>query len=285
MTGRFTRWMFHALIIAGVALPRSGLGAQACVFDTASVTSLHRLVIGLAPAGPDLAPAAGMDEVLWMADAIASHFKPPARMDLPLWARLTATGLFAAAPGATAPLGHGLDAFFTLSFRDDGRLANRDVRITSAAESLNEALRDAILAADSAGAIPALSDTLREAGGRARFRLVNVEGARISAVPLMRISVPEIRASSPVKEVKRSAVAFPRNALAANVSDSIDVEFVVDTSGRVSRDLAWPIRSQYLEFFEAFVEALERSTFEPARVGECRVPALVRQRAAFKVVR
>jgi hypothetical protein len=101
----------------------------------------------------------------------------------------------------------------------------------------------------------------------------------------MKISVPVIRASSPVQVLKRSEIAFPRNALAASVSDSIDVEFVVDADGKVHRDLAWPIRSRYLEFFQAFVEALERSTFEPARVGECRVPALVRQRAHFQVVR
>lgn len=221
-----------------------------------------------------------------MADAIASHFSPPSTVTLPLWARLTSTGNRAnGSDGSTRPVSHGLDAFFGLTLRPDGHLASTDVRITTASEELNASLLAAVLATDEAGDIPALSDSLRRAGGRVRFRIVDMESARVTAVPLMRVTVPEIPATSPIRAHKRPAIQYPRNAAYAGVSDSIEVAFVVNADGTVRSDQVWPIRSKYLDFFIAIVEGLVKTTFEPARVGACPVPALAFQQLHFEIRR
>lgn len=258
---------------------------SACAFDTAQFTRSQSVIVGIAPAGPDLAPSAGMDEVLWMADAIATHFKAPARLNLPLWARISGGAPTMGVPGRTVPLGYGLDAWFSITLRPDGKLADQEIRVSSSSNELNLALQRAALAADSAGAIPALSDSLRESGGRASFRLINMRGARITGVPLMEVSIPQVFVTRPVQLIKPPAVKWPGTAGDTVVSDSLEITFVVNDDGTIRSGQVWPLRSLYPDAFQAVVEALAATTLEPARVGECAVPSLVRQRLHFRTRR
>ena len=78
---------------------------------------------------------------------------------------------------------------------------------------------------------------------------------------------------TPLKPTSR--VAYPPQAVAVGVGDSILMQFVVREDGRADLATLRLLRGRYREFAEAAREALPSLRFEPARSNGCPVAQLV----------
>ena len=266
------------------AAPLPGSSTAWCDFDTAAATGMHRHTIALSPAGDDLRAAPSSGDALAIAEAVAAHFLPPARVSLPFWARVVSAA-DSTPVGYTASLGHGLDDFIVLPVRRDGHLAGRNVAITTASPELNAQLLAAILAADSAGAFPKPSVAVQRRGGKVVLRLVDAEEATAPALQLMTVEIPVVRATRPVKYLGGVQPEYPVNGRRASVDDSVELQYVIDEEGKVNMASARVLRGRYADFIKQTIEALPKGRFEPARVGECAVPLLAQQLFVYQMRR
>lgn len=282
--------LFVVLTLHGSASARAQKPTDSrCAFDTAARTRLQSLTVGLSPAGPNLVPVSGPDEVLWIADAIRAHFEPPAQLSVPVWARISGGIGKPLADSDTIvrvrTVGHGLDDFIVLNLTPAGRLADRKVSVNTASPELNANLLRAILRADSLGAFTPLSDSLRRAGGRVRLRIVDHDSGHVRSVPLFRMTFAAIRADSGVRVLAGPQITFPRNALRVGVADSIVIGYVVGEDGRYMPGTVHVIRARFLDFIEAVERGLARARFRPALIEGCAVPSAVRQSFSFAIRR
>ena len=107
----------------------------------------------------------------------------------------------------------------------------------------------------------------------------------------------EIRApmTTPVTPRRMGTIRYPEESRLGGVTANIELQFVVDSSGRPVepsiRDL-WPDDKPrptgfLLEHYEAFLTEIKRglavSRYNPARVGGCAVPQLVQQPFTFDI--
>ena len=66
---------------------------------------------------------------------------------------------------------------------------------------------------------------------------------------------------------------FPLAGAQLGVPDSVQIEFVVDSSGLVIPESIRPIRASFREYADAAMRAVRTARFAPARIGRCAVPA------------
>lgn len=258
---------------------------QSCAFDTLAVTRPDTVVLGLSAAGPTLLPSSGPPEAVTAAEAIARHFVAPQSMSLPLWARIHD------APGGGRPsslprfqVGHGLDEFVHLTLRNDGRLADRNVDVSTASPEFSEALRSAILRADSAGDLPSPGDALRRSGGRITLRVVDPDKPSVPTFMLMTVRLNVLQADRNVKLLKMPPVRYPPSAQRADVPDDVFIQYVVGADGRADPNERYHIlQARYGDFTAAVLEALPGASYEPAQVAGCPVPTMVWQPFSFRM--
>jgi TonB family protein len=80
-----------------------------------------------------------------------------------------------------------------------------------------------------------------------------------------------------------AAPAYPAELLAAGVTGSALMRYVVDTSGRVDVRTIEPLRTSHALFARAVREALPLMRFSPAKIGPLPVRQLVEQEFFFKI--
>ena len=106
------------------------------------------------------------------------------------------------------------------------------------------------------------------------------------AVPMMVVQTPRIHA---VRGIHMRAPSYPTGPLMGSATGRVILQFVVDTTGRADmstlRDM-WPSDKPRLEgklgdYYASFVRAarssIQKATFDPARIGGCKVRQVVQQ--------
>ena len=106
------------------------------------------------------------------------------------------------------------------------------------------------------------------------------------AVPMMIIQTPRIHTVCGIHNVVPS---YPSGPLMGSATGRVILQFVVDTTGRADmstlRDI-WPsdkprlegrLGSYYASFVKAARTAIAKSTYDPARIGGCKVRQVVQQ--------
>ena len=106
------------------------------------------------------------------------------------------------------------------------------------------------------------------------------------AVPMMVVQTPRMHT---VRGIHNARPSYPSGPLMGSATGRVILQFVVDTTGRADmatlRDM-WPSDKPRLEgklgdFYDAFVRSarasIAKSTYEPARIGGCKVRQVVQQ--------
>lgn len=76
---------------------------------------------------------------------------------------------------------------------------------------------------------------------------------------------------------------YPFTARMAGVGDSVAVAFTVDSEGRIATESLELMRASYGDFVGSVVDALQRTRYHPARLGDCPVATRMSQRFLFAV--
>lgn len=76
---------------------------------------------------------------------------------------------------------------------------------------------------------------------------------------------------------------YPPQLASAGVEGLVEMEFVVDTLGRVERESVRALRADHPQFEQSVRDALQRMRFIPAEVGGRRVRQLVQQPFTFAI--
>lgn len=188
---------------------------------------------------------------------------------------------------------------FTL--RRDGGIADLYAVVPGTSTAMEQALSRAVVRAHTAGEIPPLSsvpgdgDATLELSIVARFhdglrpdtlaelpphkgasRRVPVGFGRVVRYPLSQ----EVSAHPRTQQVP-----IPDDAWGMTIADTVELEFLVDDTGRVSAETSRLLTAHYQEFARAVVEHLPKMRFKPAKSGGCAVATIVAQGFVFGTVR
>lgn len=87
----------------------------------------------------------------------------------------------------------------------------------------------------------------------------------------------------PVQAVSQPSPRYPPMLQSAGIQGTVDVQFVVDTTGRVEGGSFKILKSSHKAFEEPAREAILKSVFKPARYKGGPVRQLVQQRMSFKI--
>ena len=91
-------------------------------------------------------------------------------------------------------------------------------------------------------------------------------------------SVPFRYATMPASGIEPR---YPFNARLAGVGDSVTLAFTVDSEGKVALESLELVRATYGDFVSSVLNALQRTRYHPARLGDCPVSTRTSQRFVF----
>ena len=77
--------------------------------------------------------------------------------------------------------------------------------------------------------------------------------------------------------------AYPFAARLAGVQDSVTLAFTVDADGAIATESLELVSANYRDFVTSVVDALGRTRYHPAHLGDCAVATRMKQRFLFKV--
>jgi TonB family protein len=77
--------------------------------------------------------------------------------------------------------------------------------------------------------------------------------------------------------------AYPFAARLAGVEDSVTLAFTVDADGAIAAESIELVSANYRDFVTSVLDALSRTRYHPAHLGDCAVATRMRQRFLFKV--
>ena len=95
-----------------------------------------------------------------------------------------------------------------------------------------------------------------------------------------RYSSPFSYASMPISGVNAK---YPFNARLAGVEDSVTLAFTVESDGTIAARSIELVSAKYRDFVASVLEALGRTRYHAARLGDCAVATRMEQRFFFRV--
>jgi protein TonB len=93
----------------------------------------------------------------------------------------------------------------------------------------------------------------------------------------------EAELDDPVQPITQPAPRYPPVLQSAGIAGSVDMQYIVDTTGHAERGSFKIIKSTHQAFEEPAREAIMKSVFKPARFRGRPVRQLVQQRMSFKI--
>jgi hypothetical protein len=103
---------------------------------------------------------------------------------------------------------------------------------------------------------------------------------RVFQTKLPRYGAPFTYASMPAAGV---AARYPFAARLAGVEDSVTVAFTVESDGTIPPESIELVKANYRDFVSSVADALLKTRYHPARLGDCAVATRMEQRFLFKV--
>jgi TonB family protein len=76
---------------------------------------------------------------------------------------------------------------------------------------------------------------------------------------------------------------YPFAARLAGVQDSVTLAFTVDADGVIATESLELVSANYRDFVTSVLDALSRTRYHPAHLGDCAVATRMKQRFLFKV--
>jgi TonB family protein len=106
------------------------------------------------------------------------------------------------------------------------------------------------------------------------------EGRHVLRAKMPRYGAPFTYASMPTAGIDAK---YPFRARLAGLGDSVTVAFTVDSDGMIAAESIELMSAGYRDFVASVADALLRTRYHPARLGDCRVATRMTQRFLFKV--
>ena len=269
-----------------VASSRAAAAAQddaVCSFDTTAHIRIDTVTIGLAAGWDRTARKKAPDDYLVAALVIQSHFRPPERVRLPLWARTKDHS--DTLVDQSEYIGYGLDTDIQFWLSDNGRLASGRVELNGASQEIVASIIDAILRADSAREFQPPGRDVRRAKGAIQLRLVDAPHTRPPGVSLLRVQIPALVIDSAPSLLWMPPLEYPPVARLGRIGDRVILELVIRADGRPDTASIGILQAGYREFAVEALTRVKQARFRPAKVAGCPVPVIVRLPFDFRVRR
>jgi TonB family protein len=103
---------------------------------------------------------------------------------------------------------------------------------------------------------------------------------RVFSAKIPRYDSPFTYAAMPAAGVNAD---YPFAAQLAGVQDSVTLAFTVDADGAIATESFELVSANYRDFVTSVVDALGRTRYHPAHLGDCAVATRMKQRFLFKV--
>jgi TonB family protein len=167
---------------------------------------------------------------------------------------------------------------------DDGKLTDIEVVDAALTPSLADSLTTALqsmsraLLAPPVGDIDSIPLVLQLVPEESPDTVPAVRQVFSAKVP--RYSSPFSYASMPMSGVNAK---YPFNARLAGVEDSVTLAFTVESDGTIAARSIELVSAKYLDFVASVLEALGRTRFHAAHLGDCAVATRMEQRFFFRV--
>jgi hypothetical protein len=185
-------------------------------------------------------------------------------------------------PHPTRPMTPELKASFALTLHRDGRISDLEYEKGSISKPLDEALVAMLQRVDSTRTLENLAGSIGDDPVRLRLAVTTSPGPRQVAAPLVRLRLPVFR-GTPAVHVSGRAPEYPEVARLAGVSDTVVMQFVVDTLGRVELGTAQVLAVRYRWFVQEVLRALPELRFRPMQVAGCPIRQVAIQPFVFSL--
>ena len=210
-----------------------------------------------------------------------SHFKLPAHLPLSVVMGLPpcdSLGLRC----ASASLNVGAVAYATA--HNDGKLSDIEVTDVALTPTLADSVAFALRAMSRLQTAP-LSGDVESVPLVIRISLDDHADSipaarRVFKAKVPRYDLPFRYATMPAAGVDAK---YPFNARLAGVGDSVMIAFTVDADGTIVNGSLELIRATYRDFVSSVLDALSKTHYHPAYLGDCPVATRMTQRFFFKV--
>lgn len=285
--------MHPVVIVFGTFLLTARFVAQdttTCWLDTLGHTFRDTITIGLGAGRPPNKSQAARADYLTSAQAVQSYFRQPALVRLPLWARtvvspasLTLAWRLSQADSVYAP--YGLHGHVLFRVDPTGRLADSTIAVDIASPDIRESIVAAVQRADSALAFSPPSQDVLSDRGKIRLQFVEIPNSQGTSVPLLRVVVPGIRLEEGASVVSFPQLSYPEVLREQSLGGHVVLQFVVRADGRIEANSIDLLQAEYRDFALAAIHGVEGARFQPAHIGRCKLPTIVRVPVDFKIRR
>jgi TonB family protein len=271
--------VIHLLLLLATTAQQSAV----CSFDTAAHTRTDSITIALAPGWDRRPRRKAPNDFMDAAQMIGGHFRAPAQVRLPLWARTMTSS--DSMRQASEHIGYGLDGELRFWLDESGRVTYEPIELRASSPDVVASIVAAIWRADSSAAFAPPSTDVRRGKGAIQLRMVNAAHSAGPSVPLLRIVVPALVVDSAPALVSIFPLEYPPEARRARAGDRVILELVIGADGRPDTASIHLVQARYREFAEEAVRRLKAARFRPAWVAGCPVPTLVRIPFEFRMRR
>jgi len=221
------------------------------------------------------------DFEMMFVEEFRSHFKAPSRLQLSVvLGSLPCDSSGSRCAGGSLNVG----AIAYATAHDDGKLSHIDVIDAALTPALADSVASALQAMSEAGTGPPTGDAETIA---LIIQLAPEENAdtvptlrRVFKAKIPHYHIPFRYASMPIAGIDAK---FPFTARLAGLGDSVTIAFTVDSDGMIAAESVELVRASYRDFVSSVLDALGRTRYHPAYLGDCAVATRMTQRFLFKV--
>jgi TonB family protein len=263
-----------------VAAQRSRADAFGCL-DTLHVADSVSTIVKMTVASQDPKVALPRDFENMFVEEFRGHFRMPATLQLSVvMGSEPCDSLGSRCIGGVLSVG----AVAYATAHNDGKLSDIqvvDIALTPRlADSVNSALQSMarellVPPMGDVDSIPVVIQLLPEA---APDTVPTVRHLFKATIP--RYDWPFSYASMPAAGVDAE---YPFTARLAGVGDSVTLAFTVDADGTIAPQSVELVSANYRDFIVSVLDALGRTRYHPAHLGDCAVATRMKQRFLFKV--
>jgi TonB family protein len=263
-----------------VADRRSPAGSVGCL-DTLRAADSITAIVKMTVAAQDTQVILPKDFEAMFVEGFRSRFRVPSKLPLSV---VTGTepcdSLGSRCAGGM--LSVGVIAYATA--HEDGKLSDIDIvdlaLTPGLADSVNSALRsmsrgELVPPTGDAESVPLVLKIAPEENPDSVPSLRYVFRARVP-----RYDAPFSYPAMPVAGVDAK---YPFTARLAGAGDSVTIAFTVDSDGMIAPESLELVSAKYRDFVASVVEALGKTRYHPAHLGDCAVATRIQQRFLFKV--
>lgn len=259
---------------------------QAQMGCTSSARSAGDSVTVLFVMSPPPTPAKGSQpsDYLVLANGIREHLAPPIAVELPTWPHTIVRGLPAQAVPVEASA-FGVGGQIDLRLDSLGHLVPASVEAHTGSDLLDRELVAATLPADTAGDLAFAPPIFRGTKEPVAMEVMATSVPMPTAVAFARYRTTVQFGDTPPVRIQGPSPVYPRLAQQYGIPDSVRVQFIVGTNGRVEPESFRVLKVKYQEFADAAAASILATTFKPGLADGCPIRVLVQTTVIFKLPR